>query len=638
MASRPNLPAAPPWIAKDHLIQGLPVPRAATDRRDHFGNDNFVIGANTAYMPLQAPRALLRLDAARRLGPRPLLWLAWHRARLATGLAAHALRVASPAEGPFLADAAPPPPALPEAARHAILAIADSLPPAIDHGPFDPAVPALSLDLFTPGDIRPVWEANRLAWLPLLAQAHRLDPGAGHLAQAEARLAEWAEANPPFRGPNWACGQEAGLRVLHLALTHALLGGGAPRPGLAALLRLHARRIAATRAYAVAQDNNHSISEPAGLLACAWALGDKSLARRAAQDLSRATARLVAPDGGFAQVSTGYHRLLLDVLATTEWLRRHHAAPPFPGPVPERAAAAARWLARLTDPETGATPRLGHQDGSAFADLSLAGPADARASAERAARLFANRSAGAPDDPGCAWLALPAARPWPQDPEWTATGTRGWQRGSGRALLRTGPLRFRPGQSDLLHLDLWNGPENLLRDSGTGAYNPPSGREWWTSHFPSAAAHNLILFDDAEPMPRAGRFLLARWPAVEALPDGAATRDSRGNRHARQIHPNLGEWTIEDRVSGPFRRLALRWHLAPGPWRVLPDGVESPVARLILSGDAPLALAVEEAWESPAYGALRPNPVLVVRALVPITRITTRIHLQPGCARPVDRA
>ncbi|WP_338664338.1 heparinase II/III-family protein [Pararoseomonas sp. SCSIO 73927] len=400
---------------------------------------------------------------------------------------------------------------------------------------------------------------------------------------------------------------------------------------MAALLRLHARRIAATRAYAVAQDNNHSVSEPAGLLACAWGLGEAATARHAARDLARALARLVAEDGGFAQVSTGYHRLLLDVLSTLEWLRRRHAAPPLPAPFAERAAAAARWLARLVDPPTGATPRLGHQDGSALADLSLAGPADSRGSAERAARLFLGASAGFPDDPGCAWLALPPTPPLAAEAGWTATGTRGWHRGTARALLRTGPLRFRPGQADLLHLDLWHGPLNLLRDTGTGAYNPPHDREWWAPHFASAAAHNLILFDDTEPMPRAGRFLLARWVATEPLPDGGATRDARGNRHARRVHPGAAEWSVEDRVSGPFRALALRWHLAPGPWQLEGHALQGPAARIALSADAPLRLSLEEAWESPAYGEAQRIPVLVARAAAPIRAITTRITFRAGC-------
>ena len=586
-------------------------------------------------MSFQAPHALLRLDAAFRLGVEPLWWLGWHRLRRAAGLPGRALRPGVAARGPFLPEAAPPPPVLPAGARDGVGAALRALGPAVFHGPFDPGAGALGLDLFAPGDVRPVWEANRLGWVPLLAMAHRLEPGAGHRALAEARLAEWAAANPPFLGPNWACGQEAALRALHLALAHALLGGGPPAAGLAALLRQHAARIGATRAYARAQDNNHGISEPAGLLAIGWALGDARAARRAGRDLARAVARLVAPDGGFAQVSTGYHRLLLDVLSVVEWLRRRHGAGPLPAPFGARAEAAARWLARVVEPDTGGTPRLGHQDGSAFADLSLCGPGDARGSAERALRLFGGASMGW-EDAGCAWLGLPPGSVRGGEGAWVAAGTRGWRMGGTRGLLRVGPLRFRPGQADLLHFDLWLGAENLLRDSGTGSYNPGVGRDWWGPHFASAAAHNLVVFDDAEPMPRAGRFLLARWLAAEPLPDGGVVRDARGNRHARRVVPGVGAWRVEDRVSGPFRHLALRWHLARGEWHLTAAGARRGAVELVLSADAPLALSLEEGWESAAYGEVRRAPVLVARARAPVSAVLTEIRFGSGCIEAGD--
>ncbi|WP_376099299.1 heparinase II/III-family protein [Roseomonas sp. CCTCC AB2023176] len=299
-------------------------------------------------------------------------------------------------------------------------------------------------------------------------------------------------------------------------------------------------------------------------------------------------------------------------------------------PHPRRAAAATRWLARLTCPETGATPRLGHQDGSCLADLSLRGPADARGSVERAARLFLRATAGVADDPGCAWLGLPPGPPTPADTAWRCDGSRGWRDGRVRVLLRTGPLRFRPGHADLLHLDLWDGLENVLRDAGTGAYNPPAQDAWWSDHFPAARAHNVVTFDDAEPMPRASRFLFARWPATEVLPGGAATRDARGNRHARTVRREGAEWVVEDRVSGPFRHLALRWHLPPGPWEVSGGSVTDGRIRLILSADAAVSLTLEPAWESPGYGEVRGLPCLVLRAPAPVTCLTTRIRLGPA--------
>ncbi len=549
----------------------------------------------------------LRADAALRLGPRPVgLWLADRALR---PLARRWLGDAPMAEGPFLPPIAPPAPGLPDGPPP---------PPGTGdwHGGHDPAAHALDLDL---AGARPLWEAHRLGALPLLAMAARRDPGGGHLARAEALLADWCRANPPFRGIGWACGQEAALRALHLALALALLEADRdPPPGARALLRLSARRIAATPLYALAQDNNHPISEAAGAFACALLLGGE--VARPARALAARVARLVAPDGGFAQVSPGYARLALDVLAVAEWLRRRHGAPAFPAPLGDRAAALAAWLHRLTDPATGAIPPLGLEDGSAFADLSGCGPRDARGSVERAARLFAARGADAPGDAGCAWLGL-AAPPGRLDrpARWQAAGTRGWQAGDDLALLRTGPLRFRPGQADLLHLSLRLGPAWVVRDGGTGSYDPPE--PWWWDALAGAAAHNAPVFDAAEPMPRVGRFLLARWPRLE----GTTLRDSRGNRVTREVTRDGDGWAVRDRLAGAFRRVAWHWRLAEGAWRLAGDRLEGP-AVLEFRADAPLRLELGHGWASPAYGAIAPAPMLRVAAAAPIGWMAMRVR------------
>ncbi|MBU8542907.1 heparinase II/III family protein [Roseomonas sp. ROY-5-3] len=577
---------------------------------------------------VRARRGWLVLDAAWRLGPRPVALMLWHRASLALGQPQRALARADAVEGRFLPRAAPPAPALPPETAGRLLAAAAALPARRDwHGGLDPAAPALRLDLFAAGDIRPVWEASRFADLLLLAQAARLEPAGGHLARAEQWLSDWCAANPAFRGPAWACGQEAALRALSLCLSLALLEADRdPPPAARHLLRLCARRIAATPAYAAAQDNNHSISEPAGAFACALLLGDAPGASRAARKLAAAVARLVAPDGGFAQVSAGYARLALDVLAVAEVLRARHGAPPFAPVLRARAAALTTWLHRLVAPEDGSTPALGVEDGSAFADLGLHGPADARGSVERAARLFAGAGADLPRDAGCAWLGLtcPAAR-LGRPARWRAAGSMGWAAAGATALLRCGPLRFRPAQSDLLHLTLRDGARIVLRDGGTGAYNPPA--PWWPAALAEAGAHNAVVFDESPPMPRLGRFLFACWPRLRALPDGAARRDAAGHRQARRISVQGRVWTVADKIAGDFRAATLRWRLPAGPWRLLPDGATDGHLRLCITADAGLTLALETGWESPAYGEIAACPVLRLRVAAPATRITTEIRL-----------
>ncbi|MES2712205.1 MAG: heparinase, partial [Pseudomonadota bacterium] len=141
------------------------------------------------------PSFVLRLDAAARLGARPVALHLLHSAGARLGLGRRALRDAPGPAGSFFG------------AGHAAAA------PAIDwHGPFDGARHGLDTPLFASGDIRPVWETNRLSALTALAAS-------GDWADAEALLADWAARNPPFRGPAWACGQECALRALTLATT-----------------------------------------------------------------------------------------------------------------------------------------------------------------------------------------------------------------------------------------------------------------------------------------------------------------------------------------------------------------------------------------------------------------------------------
>ncbi|TCH98086.1 heparinase [Roseococcus sp. SYP-B2431] len=534
----------------------------------------------------------LRLDAMLRLGPRPVVLALLGRGALTRAMVAVRLRDRlSPValRAPF--------PAIPAA------------------GGFDAALRAARLRPMAGPDIRPLWEANRWAELPRLALA-------GEAARMPEHLAAWFAANPPYRGPNWGCGQEAALRALHLALA-AALAGMEPDAGA---MRLLARRIGANPAYAMAQDNNHPISEAAGLLVCGLATGEARMARRGARRLDAAVARLVAPDGSFAQPSPAYHRLLLDVVSVAEWLRRRGSGPPAAPATRERMAAATRWLHFLACPQTGALPRIGHQDGSHFADLSGAGPEDARASLERAARLFCGASAGWRQDPGCAAMGLPAPEDTlPEPGDWASLGFLARRSGGARAIIRTGPLRFRPGHADLLHLDLWVGAKNLLRDGGTGAYNPQD--PGWIPYFQGARAHNTIGFDGEDQMPRLGPFLFAHWPETGALPEGGWLRDWRGRFHAREVFATAEGYRIEDRVGGPFREAVLRWRLAPGGgWRPTRDGVEGPL-RLSISGDAAIAFSLVEGQESLAYGKASPLPVLEARIGPGATRVTTLIRL-----------
>ena len=498
---------------------------------------------------------------------------------------------------------------------------------------YDSAAPALALDPFAAGDIRPVWERNRWAELPLLAQAARLDPGGGPRWRARKRC--WpigaARTRPSAARTGCAARKRRCAPCISASPWRCWAGRGRRRrrargscwrstPAASPPRRPMPRRRTTTTPFRRRPGCSSA--------ACCWAT--RAAAAQGAARLSARVRRLVAPCGAFAQLSAGYHRLLLDVLSVTEWLCRRRGGPGLDGEARARAAAAVAWLHRVVDPATGAAPRLGHEDGSAFADLSLAGPADARPSLERAARLLAGRSAGFADDPGCAWLDLPPCPPLPAPPsEWEGEGLRGWTgEGGARALLRTGPLRFRPGHADLLHLDLWDGALNLLRDGGTGAYNPPPDRGVVARapHRHRRAQHGGVrrrgpdAARGALPVRAvAGNRAAARMGRGCATAAATATPVRCGARAAR------GWWRIACRAASPGSRCAGAWRRGRGarPRRALKGRWRGSAWRRMRLSSA----RWNRAGKARPMARCARSPVLVARAAAPVSRLLTRIEL-----------
>jgi hypothetical protein len=71
----------------------------------------------------------------------------------------------------------------------------------------------------------------------------------------------------------------------------------------------------------------------------------------------------------------------------------------------------------------------------------------------------------------------------------------------------------------------------------------------------------------------------------------------------------------------------LRWRLAPRDWRATADGAASEGIALAVTADAPLRIALVQGWESPAYGEVRPVPVLEATAAAPVGRMRTVLEI-----------
>ncbi len=478
---------------------------------------------------------------------------------------------------------------------------------------------------FAAGDIKRVWELSRFDWAMAFAQQARAGE-AGALERLNAWIADWVIANPPYRGPNWKCAQEASIRLLHLSIAALLLGRtDQVSDTLRSLLDAHVRRILPTLSYARAQDNNHATSEAAALfVAGAWYVvagipGSAQLVRRGRRLLEQHVARLFMPDGSFSQYSMNYHRVALDTLSMAEIWRRAAGLPPFSERFRQRAAAAADWLRIMVDPVSGDAPNLGANDGANLLPLTDADYRDHRPSVQLAMAVFQNARAYPPGpwDGVADWLAVALSANKVTLPATASFDDGGYtilRHGAAMALLRYPRFRFRPSQADAMHVDLWLAGENLLRDGGSYSYNTD---QHWIDYFGGVASHNTIQFDSRPQMPRLSRFLLGDWLKTDFradVADGftAAYRHRTGWSHHREVR--LGtQLDVIDRVDGFTREARLRWRLAPGPWRVEGNSVINGSHRLSVTADVPItSFALVTGWESRRYFEKTELPVLEV--------------------------
>ena len=475
------------------------------------------------------------------------------------------------------------------------------------------------------GDIKLIWELSRMDWVLAFAQRARNGD-----EQAQNRLnrwmADWCIQNKPYQGPNWKCGQEASIRVMHLAMAALILGQvHAPTTGLRELIRLHLRRIAPTVQYAMAQDNNHGTSEAAALfIGGSWlaALGEaegtkwRDSGRRWMEDRA---ARLIGPAGSFSQYSLNYHRVLIDTLCMAEVWRLQMALPEFSVRWRRQASAATRWLHHMINPVNGDGPNLGANDGARLLQLTDTPYRDYRPTVQLATHLFEGKSAYAQDgiwNHPLHWLGLTVFAELVAPPVTLVADDAGFAMlrcGLTMAMLRYPRFRFRPSQADALHLDLWLHGENLLRDAGSYSYNT---EDRWLSYFGGTASHNTVQFDDRDQMPRISRFLLGDWLKTTfmkpVISDAAGVHFSAGYRdswrasHRRHVSLGPSLLKVVDEVQGFKQKAVLRWRLAPGHWTLerQPDGVYVSDGRhtLTVSSDVLMKhFELVEGWESRHY-------------------------------------
>ena len=503
----------------------------------------------------------------------------------------------------------------------------------------DASLPWWRIPDFNPdaGDIKAVWEWSRFHWVLGFAQdAVRGDETA--IPRLNQWMGDWCANNPAYCGPNWKCGQEAAIRVMHLAMAAVVLQQERqPCPGLLELVQVHLRRIAPTMSYAVAQDNNHGTSEAAALwIGGSWldASGcrqGRRWQRKGRMWLENRVQRLVTRDGSFSQHSVNYHRVLLDTLSVVELWRCQNKLTRFSQNWYEHTKAAAHWLYAMTDARTGDAPNLGANDGARLLPLTDTDYRDYRPSVQLGTVLFDGVRAYAqrgPWDEPLSWMKMeppPRTKAAPISVRFDAGGYAILRTNEARCVVRYPRYRFRPSHADALHLDLWVCGNNHLRDGGSYSYGASAA---WADYFRGTQSHNTIQFDDRDQMPKLGRFLYGAWLRTldvfdikqeeERVQFSAAYRDRWGAQHHRHVELDAQEMQVTDRISGFQRKAILRWRLLPAKWTLEAHTVRSDAGALHVTGSMTFnRFALVEGWESRYYLHKTTLPVLEVEVEEP---------------------
>ena len=477
------------------------------------------------------------------------------------------------------------------------------------------------------GDIKTIWEPSRFAWCLNLVQATLVSGDASYVETANTWIVDWLKANPYNAGPNWMCGQETSIRLIHVVLADFLLRKHANGESeLEEFVFQHCQRIKATRSYAIAQNNNHVISEAAGLLIGGhWlVIHGKQQKRRGRKIrdmgmrmIETQVRKLVLSDGTFSQFSTNYHRVFLDTLSMVEWWRSEFELPDFSSEFYDKARQATRWLLGMIDNNSGDVPNIGANDGAYIYRLSSSGFRDYRPTAQLAATLFLGKKAieqAGPWDAPLAWLGVDELL------EAVTFKRTSCHSVGGFAVLRHADIdsfavcrgasrSFRPSQADGLHCDIWWQGVNLARDAGTYSY---ASDDNVSAHYKGTAAHNTVQFDSRDQMRTIGRFLFSDWLKCDSfdasLLEGhsrwsAGYTDYKGCSHYRTVEEIDGGWKVIDRLNGPFDKATLRWRLTPEwEWDMDANSVRSKNVSVLLESDVPFAsVQIEEGHESRYY-------------------------------------
>ncbi|MGQ2906491.1 MAG: alginate lyase family protein [Aliihoeflea sp.] len=487
------------------------------------------------------------------------------------------------------------------------------------------------------GDVKYVWEFNRLQFLQPLAAKLALDDDADARRAIEAAIESWHRAHPPFRGLVWNSGIELALRAISLLVVSSICGSHLSPDTIRRI-----REILAAHAFWLARfpsrfssANNHLIAEAAGEYLLGVAMPDlagaDTMAAKARKTLETEIEKQIFPDGVPAEQSPTYGAFSIE-FALLAALAARNLGEPF-GPVFEaRLIAFANWLAATSF--NGIAPPLCDDDEGRVIAMGEPEPRYPASIANAAMAFFGTPSPVAASEPHLRDAIFGEAAAGEQS---AASGLTTFPNGGYsivnavrfKLVMDHGPLGYLSiaahGHADALSVLLSIDGEPVLVDPGTYLYHSGGA---WRDWFRSTRAHNTLTIAGADQSIMSGAFnwshkanallVEASDTTLHAEHDGYAKR--LGATHRRHVRVTEDGLRIEDEVSGKPQPVELVYQFAPG-LDILVDGATATVSKddtpivVFTLPDAHFDIAIGEdrfdgGWVSPSFGAKVPAPRL----------------------------
>ncbi len=443
-------------------------------------------------------------------------------------------------------------------------------------------------------DIKFIWEASRFNQVYALVRAYSFKKDERYPEAFWTLVEDWAEKNPPQRGPNWKCGQETSLRMLAMCFgLYAFRNSPATTAEriarLAQIIAAQAERVYSNIDYAVSTRGNHAVSEAFGI----WLAGTlfpelkhsekyRSEGRRL---LEREAEIHIFRDGTYSMYSLNYHRFILHVYFLAMRIGELNGER-FSKKLYEAVAGSLNFLYQLVEPASGEMPMYGSNDGALVCPLDSCDFTDLRPTLQMGWYLLHGRrlfEAGAWDE-SLFWLcgeqALHSgkdAQPPQVNQNYPEGGIHILRGGESKAVMRCTDFRERPSHADQLHVDLWQRGRNIAVDAGTYLYN---GQDPWQNGLAHTDVHNTVTVDEADQMTWISRFTWGAWARGQVLfssergwqgmHDGYARL---GVGHVRSVLALEGDrWLVVDHLNSErVHHYALHWLINDAPYAVAPE-------------------------------------------------------------------